>query len=48
MKTLYSEVHGRDGSLAQIEKWIRSLDGKKKFDDWRSLEGRIELNHELP
>ena len=48
MKTLYSEVHGRDGSLAQIEKWMRSLDGKKRFDDWRILEGRIELNNELP
>jgi hypothetical protein len=47
MQTLYREVHGRDGSLAQIEKWMRSLDGKKRFDDWRSLEGRIELNNEL-
>ena len=48
MHTLYREVHGRDGSLTQIEKWMRSLDGRKRFDDWRSLGGRIELNHELP
>ena len=48
MRTLYSEVNGRDGSLAQIEKWMRSLDGKKRFDDWRILEGRIKLNNELP
>jgi len=27
MQTFYREVHGRDGSLAQIEKWMRSLDG---------------------
>jgi hypothetical protein len=43
MKTLYSEVHGRDGSLAQIEKWTRSLDGKKRFDDWRRLEDESSL-----
>jgi hypothetical protein len=37
VQTLYREVHGRDGSLTQIEKWMRSLDGKKSFDDRRTL-----------
>jgi hypothetical protein len=48
MQTLYRDAHGREGSLAQIEKWTRSLEGKKRFDDWRSLDGRIEPNNELP
>jgi hypothetical protein len=48
MQTLYREIQGRDGSLAQIEKWMRSLEDKKRFDDSRSLDGRIKLNNELP
>jgi len=48
MRTLYREVHGHDGSLAQIEKWMHSLEGKKIFDASLSLCRRIELNKELP
>jgi hypothetical protein len=32
MQTLHREVHGRDGSLVQIDKWMRSLEGNKEFD----------------
>jgi len=48
MQTLYRGVHGRDGSLAQIEKWTRSLEDKRRFDDWPGLDGRIEPSNELP
>jgi hypothetical protein len=47
MQTLYREVHGRDGSLVQIENWIGSLKSEKRFDV-RSFDRRVELNNELP
>ena len=48
MRTLYREVHGHDGSLVQIEKWMHSLEGKKIFDASLSFCRRIELNNERP
>ena len=47
-RTLYREVHGCDGSLAQIEKWMRLLEDKKTFDTSPSPCRLIELNNELP
>jgi hypothetical protein len=41
---LYREVHGRDGSLVQIEKWMRSLEGKAILDAARGSDERIGLD----
>ena len=35
---------GRDGSLVQIEKWMRSLEGKAILDAARGSDGRIGLD----
>ena len=48
MQTLYSEVHGRDGSLAQIEKWMRSLEGRAILDASRGSDGRIGFDSGRP
>jgi hypothetical protein len=44
IQRLYREVHGRHGSLVQIEKWMRSLEGKAILDDSRGSDGRIGLD----
>jgi hypothetical protein len=44
IQRLYREVHGRDGSLVQIEKWMRSLEGKAILDASRGSDGRIGLH----
>jgi hypothetical protein len=44
VQRLYREVHGRDGSLVQIEKWMRSLEGKAILDAARGSDGRIGLD----
>jgi hypothetical protein len=40
IQRLYREVHGRDGSLVQIEKWMRSLEGRTILDGSRGPDGR--------
>ena len=46
VQRLYREVHGRNGSLVQIEKWMRSLEGDAILDAGRGSDGRIGLDDE--
>src|SRR5215472_2861195 len=48
IQRLYREVHGRDGSLVQIEKWMRSLEGRAILDASRGSDGRIGFDSDRP
>jgi hypothetical protein len=48
IQRLYREVHGRDGSLVQIEKWMRSLEGRAILDASRGRDGRIGFDSGRP
>ena len=48
IQRLYREVHGRDGSLMQIEKWMRSLEGRAILDASRGRDGRIGVDGDRP
>ena len=48
IQRLYREVHGRDGSLMQIEKWMRSLEGRSMLDASRGPDGRIGFGSDRP
>ena len=48
IQRLYREVHGRDGSLVQIEKWMRSSEGRAILDASRGSDGRIGFDSGRP
>ena len=48
IQRLYREVHGHDGSLMQIEKWMRSLEGRAILDASRGRDGRIGFDSDRP